>query len=275
MIDDALWARALRGAWWVAPIGFVGGLVAMTELIGHPTLPERDGQVVLGACVVALLGACVGAIGQLARRPWAAAGLTFVVSIPFAVVCAPISYTVLHFATGYVTVDDRFADELGAVAVIGGIIALPLGATFGSVYAAIIGLSAWAWRRGARARWSVAFASIGVIWALAGLALDELGGGEDALGWNAARTLWVGGASIAVLGTLRLVYLARWIQRVRRGSVPGYRVIAADEAEAPPLLPWGRHDGVIVRLTDRDEGPFRSTTLAEPLGRVPWITATE
>lgn len=80
-------------------------------------------------------------------------------------------------------------------------------------------------------------------------------------------------ATLAALSGVILLFLrGRWIDAVRRGAVPGYRirVAAPNDAALPGLEAVERQpDGVLEAVMGGDDAaPYRGGALAEPIARV-------
>jgi hypothetical protein len=270
--------RSLRGALFVAPIGYVAGLAAMGIILPgwNDSWDENGAQyhalnphdVVVAAIVTMVLGSIAGGIGSLPRHPIATAGATFAASIGMALLCTPVTFIALGGLPDHGI--GSVAMMLIAATMLGAFVSVPAGCVFSFTYSVLLGAVAWAERGGARARRAVIAIIVGAIWAAVGLSLASLRGASLplVLGISAANLLAVLGLAVFLVGTIRVIATIVWLARVCRGEVPSYRIDEADEHNAlAPMLPWGKNDGVLVRVEDQYRGPFRSGETVSAIAR--------
>lgn len=181
----------------------------------------------------------------------------------------------------------QLPEILGAVlcfGVFGAVFTLPLGATYGAIFALAYRAIDLGSRRGEGASLELAGSLFGVGWAILGGVLLGLSlwlpfhpipevsfsaaTRPNVMTWVAAGL--AGAGMLVVLASARRLVHRLWLaERARRGALPGFAVVPLADVEdawlLPRLFPLGAADAVLVR---RDcGGPFREAP-DRPLARM-------
>ncbi len=263
----------------VAPVSFVGGLAAMrfvlmdAGFVGIGT-HGRSGLFLATAVVVFLSVSCAVAAGCDTRARTVAIA-AFILNMIAAVLCSPITLSVLGFLDwaqnpspfpvhGSAEAVLIIPVVLILAAVFGAIFSLPLGAAFSAFYASVLAAIAIVRERSGHAQSALSIGVVGLSWIVAGVVLSDFEGARDHLlgPLSPAHGLVILGVLAVGLGLVRLARMRRWLQRVARGAVPGWALSPPIDADAAlvRLFPWRSRFGTLVRVVAADaEGPFRST----------------
>jgi len=289
-IDSADGPPEWLGVAWVAAAGFVMGSFALSLLLIMDGRIRPTGPLGLLACGLptALLSAAAAVGGGRCRSPGMQALAVWLLSALASVLCPALTWIVLVVTGGDGGVPGA---ELFAVLIFGTLfgafIAVPIALVFGVVYGAALALLAWLRRRPSGSTRDVAGVALGALSVLVGLAGALPWATSDIAASRAARAAAIGvpgvpvalGVAFALAGAIaalvlgaRLARRARLVDRIARGEVEGWAVVAEEDVdgyEALPRLFAFRHPiDVLVRREAHESGPFRSGEATTPVARV-------
>jgi len=288
LFDGAAGPPEWVGVAWVAAAGFVMGEFVLSLLLTTNGV-EPNGPLGLLACGVptALLSGAAALGGVRARSPSMQAVSVWLLASLASVLCPATTWVVL-VATG----GEGGAPHADALAVLifgtifGAFVAVPIAIVFGLVYGAALGLLAWLRARPASSTRDVALVSLGLVTLLVGACGVVPWASADLAGAMAARAEQVAvpavpialgiafafaGAVATVAGAVRLALRERLLDRVARGEVAGWAVVAEDDVDdyerLPRLFAFGHPIDVLVRRETHADGPYRSGEATTPVAR--------
>lgn len=268
--------RALTAAIAVAPLGLLGGLVVYTGLTGifqddvdgapQPPPPEMLLAMALPVMVLSMAAASVAG-GE--RESTRASPRAFASTMMAACACATVTWApvmIVGAVASGPTLETvaLMVAGMAIVTILGMAVGCVVGLPFAATYTALLTFVAHARQRSGYAHEPAVWLVVSAAWIGAGL----LTAPHDP--WRAPGLVAAGaGVALGSAALVRVLLLGRWLRRVRRGEVPGYRTvpIAADDAQRPVLLPFFERGAVLVRVADGGEGPFRSHETEDRIAR--------
>lgn len=268
--------RALTAVIAVAPLGLLGGLAVYTALfrafsddVDGPPARTPSWLFLALSAVVMVLSMAAASVAGAPREPDAVAPRAFGVTTIAACACAAVTWTpVILGAWLFDPSSATFGPVvLGIVlvAVIGAAVGFFVGLPFAIAYTMLLRGVATARDRAGYAHEPAVWLVVSAAWASAGALFAACSDRWQAPGLAVAMV----GVVLACAALARVVRLARWLGRVRRGDVHGYRTepARADDSQLPLLLPFFTRGAVLLRVAREGEGPFRTVETATRLAR--------